>query len=76
MSRTSAGFATTDSAAFGAGNTGPMQLVAKAFAWIAEQRRIKRTVATLSSLSDATLKDIGIERGNIDSVARYGRGQG
>jgi uncharacterized protein YjiS (DUF1127 family) len=42
-------------------------------AWVGEQRRINRTIAALSGLSDATLKDIGIERGNIEQVARYGK---
>jgi uncharacterized protein YjiS (DUF1127 family) len=46
----------------------------KAFAWIAEQRRVNRTIATLSELSDRTLADIGIARSDIPRVARYGRG--
>ena len=49
------------------------EMVAKAFAWIVEQHRINRTIAALSSLSDHTLADIGIERPNIRNVARYGR---
>ena len=48
-------------------------LVARAFAWIAEQRRVSRTIAKLSDLSDRTLADIGIERSEIERVARYGR---
>ena len=48
-------------------------MVAKAFAWIVEQHRVNRTIAALSSLSDHTLADIGIERPNIRNVARYGR---
>jgi uncharacterized protein YjiS (DUF1127 family) len=46
----------------------------KAYAWIAEQRRVNRTIATLSELSDRTLADIGIARSDIPRVARYGRG--
>jgi uncharacterized protein YjiS (DUF1127 family) len=73
MSHTSASYAPAGSATSGAGSSKALQLVARTFAWVAEQRRIKRTVATLSSLSDATLKDIGIERGNIEHFARQGR---
>lgn len=73
MAQTSTSFA-PGSAGYAAGGSRGVQLVTKAFAWVAEQRRINRTVATLSSLSDATLKDIGIERGDIERVARHGRG--
>ena len=48
-------------------------MVANVFAWMVEQHRINRTIAALSSLSDHTLADIGIERPNIRNVARYGR---
>jgi uncharacterized protein YjiS (DUF1127 family) len=50
------------------------QIAAKAFAWVLEQRRVNRTIATLSDLSDRTLADIGIARSDIPRVARYGRG--
>jgi uncharacterized protein YjiS (DUF1127 family) len=50
------------------------QMVAKAFAWVLEQRRVNRTIATLSELSDRTLADIGIARCDIPRIARYGRG--
>ncbi len=73
MSHISTGFIAA-SAAYRADSNKAMHLVARAWAWFAEQRRINRTVATLSNLSDATLRDIGIERGDIDRVARYGRG--
>jgi uncharacterized protein YjiS (DUF1127 family) len=73
MAQTSTSFAPA-SAGFAAGGNRAVQLVSKAFGWFAGQRRINRTVATLSNLSDATLKDIGIERGDIDRIARYGRG--
>jgi uncharacterized protein YjiS (DUF1127 family) len=73
MARTSTGLLDAGETAYPTpGNASP-GLVARAFAWIAEQRRINRTVATLSNLSDHTLKDIGIERGNIERIARYGR---
>jgi uncharacterized protein YjiS (DUF1127 family) len=45
----------------------------RAFAWMAEQRRVNRTIAMLSELSDRTLADIGIARSDIPRVARYGR---
>jgi uncharacterized protein YjiS (DUF1127 family) len=50
------------------------QTVAKVVAWVLEQRRVNRTIATLSDLSDRTLADIGIARSDIPRVARYGRG--
>jgi uncharacterized protein YjiS (DUF1127 family) len=59
--------------AYGADSTKTQSAMARAFAWVVNQRRISRTVATLSSLSDATLKDIGIERADIERVARHGR---
>ena len=74
MSHTSTGLATAGSPSLGAGNgSKAVQLAARALAWVAEQRRVNRTVATLSNLSDATLKDIGIDRDDIARVARYGR---
>jgi uncharacterized protein YjiS (DUF1127 family) len=73
MARTSTSFAPASSPAYAAGGSKALQLVSKAVAWFAEQRRVRRTVATLSNLSDATLRDIGIERGNIERVARHGR---
>ena len=51
----------------------PLELMARAFAWVVEPRRVNRTIATLSGLSDSTLADIGIDRANIASVARHGR---
>ena len=71
MSPTSTGIIDAHSAS-GTGSR-PLQLVAKAFAWMVEQHRINRTISALSSLSDHTLADIGIERPNIRNVARYGR---
>ena len=74
MSHTSTGFADTASPAYRAGSNKAAHLLTRAWGWVAEQRRINRTVATLSNLSDATLRDIGIERGDIERVARFGRG--
>jgi uncharacterized protein YjiS (DUF1127 family) len=42
-------------------------------AYLAERRRIARTVTQLQSLSDRMLADIGLERCDIARVARYGR---
>ena len=74
MSHTSTSFADAASPAYSAGSNKTEHLLARAWAWVAEQRRVNRTVATLSNLSDATLRDIGIERGDIERVARHGRG--
>ncbi len=38
--------------------------------WIAEQRRYRRTLAELSTLTDRELDDIGLNRGDLESVAR------
>ena len=73
MAQTSTSFAPAGSPTYTAGSSKVLQLVSKTIAWLAEQRRVRRTVATLSDLSDATLRDIGIERGNIERVARHGR---
>ena len=43
------------------------------FAYVAERRRIARTVAQLQGLSDRMLADIGLQRCDIARVARYGR---
>src|SRR5262245_21224191 len=42
-------------------------------AW-AEWRRVRRAVRQLEDLSDRMLADIGLQRSDIDRVARYGRG--
>ncbi|MEZ0300953.1 MAG: DUF1127 domain-containing protein [Hyphomicrobiaceae bacterium] len=72
MAQISTGYAAATAGSITGGNKA-LQLASKTIAWLAEQRRVRRTVATLSSLSDATLRDIGIERGNIERVARHGR---
>ncbi len=69
MARTSTGLADGASVTHSADGNGPLQLVLRAFVWIAEQRRINRTIAMLSGLSDRTLQDIGVERGDIPNVA-------
>jgi len=38
-----------------------------------KRHRVNRTVAALSDLTDRTLADIGIERSEIERIARYGR---
>ncbi len=43
------------------------------FAYLAERRRVARTVAQLEGLSDRMLADIGLQRCDITRVARYGR---
>jgi uncharacterized protein YjiS (DUF1127 family) len=73
MAQTSTGLVDGAAVADRGNGNGPLQLVARAFAWIAEQRRINRTIAMLSNLSDHTLSDIGVERGEIPRIARYGR---
>ena len=47
-------------------------LAAAAAAWT-EWHRIKRSVTELSGLSDRMLKDIGIERHDIERIVRNGR---
>ena len=69
MAHTATGLIDARTAAGGAA----LGLVARAFAWVAEQRRVKHTIAMLSDLSDRTLADIGIERSEIERIARYGR---
>ncbi len=45
---------------------------AAAASWT-EWRRIKRSTAELSGLSDRMLKNIGVGRHDIERLARYGR---
>jgi uncharacterized protein YjiS (DUF1127 family) len=72
MSHTSTSFAAAHAAEHSAiGRV--LSLLTAAFAWIGEQRRVNRTIAALSELSDRTLADIGIDRSEIARVARYGR---
>jgi uncharacterized protein YjiS (DUF1127 family) len=62
-----------DARSAGRDSRGILQALSRPFAWISEQRRVNRTIATLSDLSDQTLADIGIERSDIPRIARYGR---
>ena len=73
MSQTSSGSVAAHPAAYAGGSSRGLQLAARAVAWIAARRRVRRTVAALSDLSDRTLADIGIERSEIERIARYGR---
>jgi uncharacterized protein YjiS (DUF1127 family) len=50
-----------------------MAAPAKLFGWWVEHRRVASTIATLQSLSDHTLADIGISRDQIGHVARHCR---
>jgi uncharacterized protein YjiS (DUF1127 family) len=73
MAHASTGLIDARTAAGGADASRALGFVGRALAWIAEQRRVKRTIAMLSDLSDRTLADIGIERSEIERIARYGR---
>ena len=73
MAHAATGLIAARTAAGGADGSRALGLVARAFAWIAEQRRVKHTIAMQSDLSDRTLADIGIERSEIERIARYGR---
>ena len=42
-------------------------------AWIRQQRRTRRSADQLHALDDHMLADIGLNRADIDYVARYGR---
>jgi len=50
-----------------------LELPQRLLAYVAERRRIARTVAQLQGLSDRMLADIGLQRCDIARVARYGR---
>jgi uncharacterized protein YjiS (DUF1127 family) len=50
-----------------------LEVPQRLFAYLAERRRIARTVAQLHGLSDRMLADIGLQRGDIARLARYGR---
>jgi uncharacterized protein YjiS (DUF1127 family) len=47
-------------------------MAAKAFAGARKRRAIRATVAELRSLDDRTLRDIGLDRSEIDSIAWVG----
>jgi uncharacterized protein YjiS (DUF1127 family) len=50
-----------------------LEVPQRLLAYVAERRRIARTVAQLQGLSDRMLADIGLQRCDIARVARYGR---
>ncbi|WP_120502626.1 DUF1127 domain-containing protein [Roseovarius sp. EL26] len=54
-----------------AGFSGVFSGVSKLFSAIAEWNRARETRATLSSLTDRELDDIGLCRGDIDAVAEH-----
>jgi uncharacterized protein YjiS (DUF1127 family) len=45
-------------------------LLERLIGWLGEQRRYRQTMNELSTLSDRELDDIGLTRGDIESVAR------
>jgi uncharacterized protein YjiS (DUF1127 family) len=45
-------------------------LLGRLVAWLDEQRRYRRTVNELSQLTDRELADVGLTRGEIDTVAK------
>ena len=51
----------------------PRGVTQRIFAYLAERRRVARTVAQLEGLSDRMLADIGLQRCDITGVARHGR---
>jgi uncharacterized protein YjiS (DUF1127 family) len=54
----------------GGSETFAQRLARVMFGWVAEQRRYRDTMSELSQLSDRELNDIGLERGQIEAVAR------
>ena len=54
-------------------NSRILESISRIGAAIHERRQRARTVAELSRLTDRQLADIGISRGDIPSVAAYGR---
>ena len=42
-------------------------------AWIGFRRRLRRDVREMMALDDRILRDIGLNRSDIDCAARYGR---
>ena len=56
--------------------TGPRQLlnlIKRLIAWIVWEWSIRRAINALMALDDRTLADIGLTRGAVEHVARYGR---
>jgi uncharacterized protein YjiS (DUF1127 family) len=51
----------------------PVQAIKRLIARIRNERRIRRAVDELMALDDRTLADIGLTRGDVERVVRYGR---
>jgi uncharacterized protein YjiS (DUF1127 family) len=47
--------------------------IGRGFAWIASRRRMRHDIDALMALDDRMLADIGLGRGDVEYVARYGR---
>ena len=52
-----------------AGSRGLAELFARLNDWLGERRRYRTTVAKLNALPDAVRADIGVLRGDIESIA-------
>ncbi len=48
----------------------PFSAVAAAWRWFDRERRLRATVYTLHDLPDRTLRDIGLDRGDINARVR------
>ena len=52
--------------------TTPTSSIARFWARMRRERNVRRTMVRLSALDDWTLKDIGLHRSQVESVARHG----
>lgn len=52
--------------------TRPASPSARFWSGLGRERNVRQTIMSLSALDDLTLKDIGLHRSQIESVARYG----
>jgi uncharacterized protein YjiS (DUF1127 family) len=69
--------ATTPRSSVGEANLGLLGgIVMRLSSWVGERRRYRQTMNELSALTDRELDDIGMTRGDIESVAqRCARGR-